>query len=99
MISSELLAPASPEEAAQVLSAFGFAEVHVVCTARDLARQIPSVWQENVKTRQSTSFAELLASLRGGNWTTRRGCSGTTRTCLGCCARGARACPPTASTW
>lgn len=64
LISSELLAPASPEEARQVVDAFPFAEVHIVCTVRDLARQIPSVWQENVKTRQSTSYPDLLASLR-----------------------------------
>ncbi|OLT48935.1 hypothetical protein BJF85_10710 [Saccharomonospora sp. CUA-673] len=64
LISSELLAPASPQEARQVVDAFPFAEVHIVCTVRDLARQIPSVWQENVKTRQSTSYPALLASLR-----------------------------------
>lgn len=67
LISSELLAPASPDEAEQVLSSLSFAEVHIVCTVRDLARQIPSVWQENVKTRQSTSYPELLASLRSGD--------------------------------
>ncbi|MEU6641769.1 hypothetical protein ABZ863_04400 [Saccharomonospora sp. NPDC046836] len=63
VISSELLAPASPEEAARVLADLDFAEVHVVCTTRDLARQIPSVWQENVKTRQETSFPRFLAAL------------------------------------
>src|SRR5690606_26061746 len=67
LISSELLAPASPEEARQVVDAFPFAEVHIVCTVRDLARQIPSVWQENVKTRQSTSYPDLLASLRSAD--------------------------------
>lgn len=66
LISSELLAPASPEEAEQVVCSLSFAEVHIVCTVRDLARQIPSVWQENVKTRQSTSYPDLLASLRSG---------------------------------
>ncbi|WP_132877276.1 hypothetical protein [Tamaricihabitans halophyticus] len=66
VISSELLAPASPDEARAVLSALDFAEVHIVCTARDLARQIPSVWQENVKTRHTTSYADFLAALRSG---------------------------------
>ncbi|PXY35934.1 hypothetical protein [Prauserella flavalba] len=64
VISTELLAPASPDEAARALADLDFAEVHVLCTARDLARQIPSVWQENVKTRQRTSFADFLAALR-----------------------------------
>ncbi|MBK1783027.1 hypothetical protein [Prauserella cavernicola] len=63
VISTELLAPAGPEEAARLLADLDFAEVHVVCTARDLARQIPSVWQENVKTRQTTSFVDFLGAL------------------------------------
>lgn len=66
LISSELLAPASPEETQLALSSLDFAEVHIVCTVRDLARQIPSVWQENVKTRKSASLTEFLADLRSG---------------------------------
>ncbi|EHR51177.1 hypothetical protein SacmaDRAFT_2939 [Saccharomonospora marina XMU15] len=69
LISSELLAPASPEEARRVLSALSFAEIHVVCTVRDFARQVPSVWQENIKTRDSTTLEEFLAHLRGGELT------------------------------
>lgn len=65
LISTELLAPASPQEAEQVLSALSFAEVHVVCTVRDFARQVPSVWQENIKTRHTTTLQEFLAHLRG----------------------------------
>ena len=38
-----------------------FAEVHVVCTARDLARQIPAVWQEDVKNRHVVTFADFVA--------------------------------------
>ncbi|MQA07706.1 MAG: hypothetical protein GEU98_03965 [Pseudonocardiaceae bacterium] len=64
VVSAELLAPASQEEVAQVLSDLSFAEVHLVCTARDLARQIPSVWQENIKTRDTTSLPEFLTELR-----------------------------------
>ncbi|WP_024873836.1 hypothetical protein [Saccharomonospora piscinae] len=64
VFSTELLAPASPDEARQVREALHFAEIHVVCTVRDFARQVPSVWQENVKTRHTTSFDELLAALR-----------------------------------
>lgn len=66
LFSSELLAPASPEEAEKVVRALDFAEVHVICTARDLARQIPSVWQENVKNRDATAFEAFLATLRAG---------------------------------
>ncbi|WP_019813090.1 hypothetical protein, partial [Saccharomonospora saliphila] len=67
VFSTELLAPASPDEAAQVLDALRFAEIHIVCTARDFARQVPSVWQENVKTRHTTSYADLLESLRAAD--------------------------------
>lgn len=64
VISTELLAPASPAEAKRALSSLSFAEVHVVCTARDPARQVPSVWQENIKTRHTTAFPEFLGALR-----------------------------------
>lgn len=64
LVSTELLAPASPQEAAEALAPFGSFEVHIVCTARDLVRQIPSVWQENIKTRHTTGFADFLAAIR-----------------------------------
>uniref|UniRef100_UPI00022E197E hypothetical protein n=1 Tax=Saccharomonospora iraqiensis TaxID=52698 RepID=UPI00022E197E len=64
VFSTELLAPASPHEAARVRDALHFAELHVVCTARDFSRQVPSVWQENVKTRHTTGYAEFLDAVR-----------------------------------
>lgn len=64
LISHELLATATPEQAARALKSLRFAEVHVVCTARDLARQIPSVWQENIKNQKTTGFAEFIESIR-----------------------------------
>lgn len=67
VISCELLASATPQQAARALSSLSFAEVHVVCTARDLGRQIPSVWQENVKTGQTTSYPDFLTALRTGD--------------------------------
>jgi hypothetical protein len=66
VISCELLATATPEQVERALGSLDFAEVHVVCTARALDRQIPSVWQENVKTGQVTSFPDLCAALRTG---------------------------------
>jgi len=66
IVSCELLASATSKQAAHALSTLDFAEVHVVCTARDLARQIPSVWQENVKTGQTTTLPDLLSALRTG---------------------------------
>ena len=34
------------------------------CRLRDLARQIPAEWQENVKHRRTTTYAEFLADLQ-----------------------------------
>lgn len=64
LLSHELLAPASPEEARRVLDDLAFADVHLVCTARNLASQIPSVWQEDVKNGHRFGLAEFVAGLR-----------------------------------
>jgi hypothetical protein len=64
IVSHELLCPASEQEAGRVLADLAFAEVHVVCTARNLASQIPSVWQEDVKNGHSFGFGEFLDGLR-----------------------------------
>ncbi|OLF15488.1 hypothetical protein [Actinophytocola xanthii] len=65
VVSHEMLAPADERTAARALASFGDAEVHLVCTARDLARQLPAVWQEDVKNRGQLTFAEFSRSLRG----------------------------------
>ncbi len=64
VISSELLATATHEEIDRALGSLSFAEVHIVCTARDLARQVPSVWQENIRNRHTESFQEFLSAIR-----------------------------------
>ncbi|MGW5416028.1 hypothetical protein [Actinomadura geliboluensis] len=68
IISQELLAPARPEHVRQALADLGFADVHVMFTARDLGRQIPAHWQEDVKNRFTTSFGEFVAALRRKDW-------------------------------
>ncbi|MEV6608668.1 hypothetical protein [Kutzneria sp. NPDC051319] len=65
VISSELLATATERQADRALRSLDFAEVHVVCTARDLARQIPSMWQENTRNRRTERYDEFLAAIRG----------------------------------
>jgi hypothetical protein len=65
VISHEMLAPASPETVRRAVHSFGDAEVHLVCTARDLARQLPAVWQEDVKNVGILTFDEFSRSLRG----------------------------------
>lgn len=65
LVSHELFAAATPEQAARAVSAFGDdAEVHVVLTARDLVRQMSAEWQEHVKHRSVQTYAEFVSSLR-----------------------------------
>ncbi|HSE71079.1 MAG TPA: hypothetical protein VLA97_10005 [Nocardioidaceae bacterium] len=68
LISHELFAGASQEQARQAMAAFpDDAEVHVVLTARDLVRQIPAEWQEHVKHRSTETFPAFVKGLRREN--------------------------------
>jgi hypothetical protein len=66
IISHEILATASRAQVARAIGSIGGAgtEVHVVLSARDLVRQIPAEWQENIKHRRVTPYAVFLAELR-----------------------------------
>ncbi|MFL6155772.1 MAG: hypothetical protein ACJ72D_06775 [Marmoricola sp.] len=63
VISHEILARATREEVARALESLG-GEVHLVVSARDLARQIPAEWQENVKHRRRKTYAAFLDGIR-----------------------------------
>lgn len=60
ILSNEILAGATADQAARALASFGDAEVHVVLSVRDLARQIPAEWQETVKHYNTETYAEFL---------------------------------------
>ncbi|MBJ7288111.1 sulfotransferase family protein [Williamsia sp.] len=64
VISHELFSTATEDQAASVIADLDFADVHVVVTVRDLARQIPSVWQENVKNQHRSTLDGFVDSLR-----------------------------------
>ena len=64
IVSHEILAGASAEQAERAVSSFGAAEVHVVVTARDLVRQVPSMWQEHLKNRHTTRWQDYLGAVR-----------------------------------
>ncbi len=65
LVSHELFAPATAEQADRAIAAFGpDAEIHLVLTVRDLVRQIPAEWQEHVKHRSEAHFDEFVADLR-----------------------------------
>lgn len=66
VISCELLATATREQAARARNDLSFADVHVVCTVRDLARQIPSMWQENIKNGDTVDYSAFRDALRSG---------------------------------
>jgi hypothetical protein len=63
IISHEILATASRPQVRRAMDSFGDAEVHVVLSARDLVRQIPAEWQENVKHRRVVTYADFLARI------------------------------------
>jgi hypothetical protein len=64
IVSQELLSPARPDAIERALASLAFSEVHLIFTARDLARQVPAAWQEDVKNRYDLGFEEFVASLR-----------------------------------
>jgi len=66
VISNELLGGATPEQCRRVVDTLAgpaAREVHVVFTARDLARQLPSDWQEQVKHRHDVTLSRFVGDL------------------------------------
>jgi hypothetical protein len=64
VVSHELFAPASAEQAQRAIADLGGAEVHVVVTVRDLVRQVPAEWQEHLKHRSVLTFPEFVKQVR-----------------------------------
>jgi hypothetical protein len=65
IISHEILGTASRVQVARALQSLGSdAEIHIVFSARDLVRQIPAEWQENVKHRRAKKYGRFLENLR-----------------------------------
>jgi hypothetical protein len=67
IVSHEILATASRSQAGRALESLGHrdgVEIHVVLSVRDLVRQIPAEWQENVKHRRTISYARFLEEIR-----------------------------------
>jgi hypothetical protein len=67
IISHEILATASRAQAGRALESLGHGsgtEVHLVLSVRDLARQIPAEWQENVKHRAALTYGAFLDQIQ-----------------------------------
>jgi hypothetical protein len=60
LITQEAFAPATPAEAERLLCLLPGWEVHVIVTARDLSRQIPSAWQQRVKKGHTLAYDDFL---------------------------------------
>lgn len=67
IISHEILATASRAQAGRALESLGHGsgtEVHLLLSVRDLVRQIPAEWQENVKHRSHVAYGQFLAQIQ-----------------------------------
>jgi hypothetical protein len=60
IISHEILAGARPNQVRRAMASLEGSEVHLVYSARDLARQIPAEWQEGVKHQRKNPFRGFL---------------------------------------
>lgn len=67
VVSNEILAGATPAQAQRAVESLGGDNVDLVITARDLVRQIPAEWQENVKHRSTRTFAQFVTEIRAGD--------------------------------
>ncbi|QWF22487.1 hypothetical protein KM427_01680 [Nocardioides sp. LMS-CY] len=67
IVSHEILATASRAQAGRALASLGHGdgtEIHLVISARDLVRQLPAEWQENVKHRAGLPYRAFLDQIR-----------------------------------
>ncbi|HNA98288.1 MAG TPA: hypothetical protein PKM12_03240 [Marmoricola sp.] len=69
IISHEILGTASRGQVRRALTSLGTAEIHIVLSARDLARQLPAEWQENVKHRRTLTYTAFLDQICDENRT------------------------------
>lgn len=64
LLTEETLSFLDEQQAAALVGALGDAEVHVVVTVRDIARALPSAWQQRVKNGHAVGLADYLADVK-----------------------------------
>ena len=67
IVSHEILATASRTQVGRALESLGHGdgtEIHVLLSVRDLVRQIPAEWQENVKHRSQITYGSFLEQIQ-----------------------------------
>ena len=63
IIIHESLAPATTEQVRRLVNLLDGFQVHVIVTARDLARQIPSGWQQRIQQRERMTYPDFLKAV------------------------------------
>lgn len=63
LLSMEMLSTAQTDDVVRIVESLG--QVRVLVTARDLARTVPSAWQNVVKHGSTTTYEEFVAALLG----------------------------------
>lgn len=66
IISHEILAPAPLRVIERAMKDLSGSEVHIVYSARDLARQLAAAWQESIKQGRAWTFRKFLRRSRMG---------------------------------
>jgi hypothetical protein len=66
IVSHEILAPAQPDVVARAMRDLEGCEVHIVYSARDLARALPAAWQESIKQGRRWSYRRFLNRVEFG---------------------------------
>jgi hypothetical protein len=64
LLSHEMLARLREEHIERILADFPDHEIHVVVTARDLLRQLPAVWQEDLKNGNAQTLVRFMRKAR-----------------------------------
>jgi hypothetical protein len=64
LLTQEQLAGCARPQVRALFERLGDREIHVVVTARAVSRQVPSAWQDRVKTRSTTSYPDFVAAAR-----------------------------------
>lgn len=63
LLSNEWFSMASADQATTFIEQFDPSQVHIIFTARDLTRLVPSGWQESLKLGQGKSLSEFVADM------------------------------------
>lgn len=66
LITQEKLGRASDDQIARLAPSLAGREIHVVVTVRDIARTIPSAWQQCVKAGQVIRFEDFVGAIVSG---------------------------------